>query len=40
MNILIVSGSFYPQNTPRSFRTTELAKEFGRLGLGCQVCYR
>jgi glycosyltransferase involved in cell wall biosynthesis len=30
--ILIVSASFYPQNSPRSFRTTELAKEFSRLG--------
>ena len=25
--ILIISGSFYPENSPRSFRTTELAKE-------------
>ena len=32
MKILIVSGFFYPQNTPRAFRTTELAKEFARLG--------
>lgn len=31
-NILIVSRSFYPQNSPRSFRTTELAKEFARQG--------
>lgn len=31
MNILIVSGSFYPQNSPRAFRTTELVKEFVRL---------
>lgn len=30
--ILIVSASFYPANTPRSFRTTELAKEFARQG--------
>jgi len=30
--ILIVSGEFYPLNTPRSFRTTELAKEFARQG--------
>lgn len=30
--ILIVSVSFYPQNTPRSFRTTELVKEFARQG--------
>lgn len=32
MKILIISGSFYPENSPRSFRTTELAKEFCRLG--------
>ena len=31
-NILIVSHSFYPQNSPRSFRTTELAKELSRQG--------
>lgn len=30
--ILIVSASFYPANTPRAFRTTELAKEFARQG--------
>lgn len=30
--ILIVSSSFYPQNSPRSFRTTELVKEFARKG--------
>lgn len=30
--ILIVSRSFYPMNTPRSFRTTELVKEFARQG--------
>lgn len=30
--ILIISVSFYPMNTPRSFRTTELAKEFSRQG--------
>lgn len=30
--ILIVSASFYPENSPRSFRTTELAKEFARQG--------
>jgi glycosyltransferase involved in cell wall biosynthesis len=30
--ILIVSHSFYPQNSPRSYRTTELAKEFARQG--------
>lgn len=32
MNILLVSGAFYPVNSPRSFRTTELAKEFSRRG--------
>ena len=30
--ILILSASFYPTNSPRSFRTTELAKEFARQG--------
>lgn len=30
--ILIISGSFYPENSPRSFRTTELAKELARQG--------
>lgn len=30
--ILVVSGSFYPMNTPRAFRTTELVKEFARQG--------
>jgi glycosyltransferase involved in cell wall biosynthesis len=30
--ILIVSASFYPENSPRSFRATELAKEFARQG--------
>ena len=30
--ILIISRSFYPQNSPRSFRTTELVKEFARQG--------
>lgn len=32
MKILIVSGFFYPQNTPRAFRTTELVKELSNLG--------
>ena len=32
LKILIVSASFYPQNSPRSFRTTELAKELARQG--------
>lgn len=30
--ILIVSRGFYPDNSPRSHRTTELAKEFAREG--------
>ncbi len=30
--ILMVSGGFYPAISPRSFRTTELAKEFARQG--------
>jgi len=30
--ILILSRSFYPMNSPRSFRTTELVKEFARQG--------
>lgn len=30
--ILIVSNAFYPENSPRSFRTTELAKELVRQG--------
>lgn len=32
MKIAIVSGSFYPAKSPRSYRTTELAEEFLRLG--------
>ena len=32
MKILIVSGCYYPELTPRAFRTTELAKAFVRLG--------
>jgi len=30
--ILIVSATFYPENSPRSFRTTELVKEMSRQG--------
>lgn len=30
--ILIVSGSFYPTNSPRSYRTVELSLEFARKG--------
>lgn len=32
MKILVVSGAFYPSNSPRSFRTTELVKRFCKLG--------
>lgn len=32
MRVLIISGYFYPQNTPRAFRTTELVNEFVRRG--------
>lgn len=32
MKILIVSGYFYPDITPRAFRTTELAKELSKQG--------
>ena len=32
MRILIVSASFHPEISPRSFRTTELVKEFSRQG--------
>ena len=32
MKIVIVSGDFYPNNSPRSFRTTELVKQFSKLG--------
>jgi hypothetical protein len=32
MKILIISAAFYPANSPRSFRTTELVKEFSRQG--------
>ena len=32
MRILIVAGRFYPFNSPRAFRTTELAKQFSLLG--------
>lgn len=35
--ILILSRSFYPMNSPRSFRTTELAKEFIRQGHDVKV---
>ena len=32
MKILLVSGYFYPTNTPRAFRTTELAIELAKRG--------
>lgn len=32
MKILIISGHFFPQNTPRAFRTTALVKEYVRRG--------
>lgn len=32
MRILVVSGAFYPNNSPRAFRTTELVKRFCKLG--------
>lgn len=32
MKILIISGAFYPENSPRSFRSTELVKELCRQG--------
>lgn len=32
MKIIIVSNFFYPENTPRAFRTTEIAKELSRRG--------
>jgi glycosyltransferase involved in cell wall biosynthesis len=37
--ILIVSASFYPEISPRSFRTTELAKEFSKQGHDVTVCF-
>ncbi len=32
MKILIISGDFYPNNSPRAFRTTELVKRLYRIG--------
>jgi hypothetical protein len=32
MKILILTGAFYPENSPRSFRASELAREFVRKG--------
>lgn len=39
MKILIVSAYFFPTNSPRSFRTTELAKEFARQGHQVKVIF-
>lgn len=39
MRILIVSGFFYPQLTPRAFRTTELVKRFCELGHDVSVYF-
>lgn len=36
-SILIISSTFYPQNSPRAFRATELAKEFARRGKDVKV---
>lgn len=36
--ILIVTNGFYPEISPRSFRATELAKEFSRQGHEVTVC--
>lgn len=36
-NILIVSNAFYPENSPRSHRATELAKELVRQGNSVKV---
>ena len=36
--ILIVTNGFYPEISPRSFRATELAKEFARQGNQVTVC--
>ncbi len=37
LRVLIVCRSFYPVNSPRSFRATELAKEFARQGHEVEV---
>ncbi len=36
--ILIVSAAFYPEISPRAYRTTELAKELSRQGHDVTVC--
>lgn len=38
MDITIVSAYFYPEITPRSFRTTELVKELVRRGHSIRLC--
>ena len=37
MNIAIVCGYYYPQNTPRAFRASELAEELARRGYHVNV---
>lgn len=37
MKILVISASFFPKNSPRSFRTTELVKELSRQGHSIDV---
>ena len=36
-NILIICNSFYPEQNPRAFRATELAKEFSRRNISVSV---
>lgn len=38
MKVLIVSAAFYPSNSPRSFRTTELVKEFVKENHQVTLC--
>jgi hypothetical protein len=40
MKILIISSSFYPEISPRSFRATELVREFYRQGHDVKVITR
>ena len=40
VKILIISSAFYPEISPRSFRATELAKEFHRQGHSVTVITR
>lgn len=37
MKVLVISKYFYPTQNPRSFRTTELVKEFSRRGIEVTV---